>query len=159
GRRDGHAGRAGRAARRAARATRWELAAPRGQRPGLDRSPAPSRRNGLARDRGPARPRRSGDCVALRGAAPRPRVRWAGAPVSGAGSRVLTLGEIEQARRVILPYLRPSPLRRSFALRRQDGWLKLECWQPTGSFKVRGAVNHMCAIPEEGGARGVVAAA
>lgn len=78
--------------------------------------------------------------------------------MTGAEGRLLTLGEIEQARRVIGPHLRPTPLRRSFALRRQQGWLKLECWQPTGSFKVRGALNHMSALAEADRARGVVAA-
>jgi threonine dehydratase len=73
-------------------------------------------------------------------------------------ARLLTLGEIEQARRVIGDHLRATPLRRSFALRNRDAWLKLECWQPTGSFKVRGALNHLSALGEAERARGVVAA-
>jgi threonine dehydratase len=73
-------------------------------------------------------------------------------------ARLLTIGEIEQARRVIAVHLRATPLRRSFALRDGDGWLKLECWQPTGSFKVRGALNHLSALGEAERARGVVAA-
>lgn len=70
----------------------------------------------------------------------------------------LTLGEIEQARERLAPWLPPTPLRRSFALRPQDVWLKLECWQPTGSFKVRGALNHLASLSEDERRRGVVAA-
>jgi len=36
--------------------------------------------------------------------------------------------------------------------------MKLECWQPTGSFKVRGALNHLQALPAAAQARGIVAA-
>ena len=43
-------------------------------------------------------------------------------------------------------------------MRPQPVWLKLECWQPTGSFKVRGALHHLSSIPEAERARGVVAA-
>jgi threonine dehydratase len=46
--------------------------------------------------------------------------------------------EVERAAAVVGSYLAPTPLRRSFAVEdRADVWLKLECWQPTGSFKVR----------------------
>ncbi|HEX5044762.1 MAG TPA: threonine/serine dehydratase [Candidatus Polarisedimenticolaceae bacterium] len=72
--------------------------------------------------------------------------------------RVLEPDEIEQARASLVRFLPPTPLRRSFALRPHDVWLKLECWQPTGSFKVRGALHHLRSIPEEERARGVVAA-
>jgi threonine dehydratase len=37
-------------------------------------------------------------------------------------------------------------------------WLKLECRQPTGSFKVRGALHKMMALDDEARARGVVTA-
>lgn len=72
--------------------------------------------------------------------------------------RRLTLDEIESARGRIAPWLPASPLRRSFALSAQPVWLKLECWQPTGSFKVRGALNHLASLSEEERRRGVVAA-
>src|SRR4029079_13536357 len=39
-----------------------------------------------------------------------------------------------------------------------EAYLKLECWQPTGSFKVRGALNALASLPAEARARGVVAA-
>jgi threonine dehydratase len=72
--------------------------------------------------------------------------------------RLLTPEEIEQARERIGARLPPTPLRRSFALRPHDAWLKLECWQPTGSFKVRGALHHLSALSEAQLRRGVVAA-
>ncbi len=72
--------------------------------------------------------------------------------------RLLTPTEIEAARERIRGYLPPTPLRRSFALRPHDAWLKLECWQPTGSFKVRGALHHLLSLTEAERRRGVVAA-
>ncbi len=64
--------------------------------------------------------------------------------------------DVAQARERIAPHLRPTPLRASFAA--SGAFLKLECWQPTGAFKVRGAVNHLKALPPETLARGIVAA-
>jgi threonine dehydratase len=56
-------------------------------------------------------------------------------------------------------HLAPTPLRRSFALRRYgDVHLKLECWQPTGSFKVRGATHVLASLEPDERRRGVVAA-
>jgi threonine dehydratase len=72
--------------------------------------------------------------------------------------RLLTPAEIESARERIRGYLPPTPLRRSFALRPHDAWLKLECWQPTGSFKVRGALHHLASLSAAERRRGVVAA-
>ena len=54
---------------------------------------------------------------------------------------MLTLEEIEDARTTLRPYLPPTPLRPSYISGMSDVFLKLECWQPTGSFKVRGALN------------------
>ncbi len=48
------------------------------------------------------------------------------------------------ARRRLAPHLKPTPLRRSDWLSRETGGdvhLKLESLQPTGSFKIRGALN------------------
>jgi threonine dehydratase len=71
----------------------------------------------------------------------------------------LTLDDVERAAAAIRPYLRPTPLRRSFALRRAgDAYLKLECWQPTGSFKVRGATHVLTCLSPDERRRGVVAA-
>jgi threonine dehydratase len=72
--------------------------------------------------------------------------------------RLLTPEEVAQAARFVAAYLPPTPLRRSFALRPYDAWLKLECWQPTGSFKVRGALHHLGTLPAAARRRGVVAA-
>ena len=70
----------------------------------------------------------------------------------------LSPDDVARARERIAPYLRPTPLRRSFAVASPPTYLKLECWQPTGSFKVRGATNHLKALPPEAQARGIVAA-
>jgi threonine dehydratase len=71
----------------------------------------------------------------------------------------LSLDDLERARATIRPYLSPPPLRRSFALRAAgEAYLKLECWQPTGSFKVRGALNTLVCLSPDERRRGVVAA-
>jgi threonine dehydratase len=70
----------------------------------------------------------------------------------------LTLADVEAARRVIAPHLPPTPLRPSLAAPGADLRLKLECWQPTGSFKVRGALNVISGLSEDERRRGVVAA-
>ncbi len=72
-----------------------------------------------------------------------------------------TLGTqaILQAQRRIAPFIQPTPLVRSAYLSAQTGadvWLKLECRQPTGSFKVRGAVNKVGLLTPEEKARGIV---
>ncbi len=51
------------------------------------------------------------------------------------------------AREVIGRYLSPTPLIPSSVQRR--GWLKLESFQPTGSFKVRGALAALSAAPAD----------
>jgi len=60
------------------------------------------------------------------------------------------------ARHRLAPHLRPTPLRRSDWLSRETGGdvhLKLESLQPTGSFKIRGALNfaiqHAARAPQE----------
>jgi threonine dehydratase len=70
----------------------------------------------------------------------------------------LDLEDVLAARRVLAKHLPPTPLRRSFAVPGGRAYLKLECWQPTGSFKVRGALHHLSALDAEQRARGVVAA-
>lgn len=71
----------------------------------------------------------------------------------------LTADDVTRAAAVLRPYLPPTPLRPSFALRaRGPVFLKLECWQPTGSFKVRGALNLLDSLSAEERRRGVVAA-
>jgi threonine dehydratase len=70
----------------------------------------------------------------------------------------LSLGDVEGARAALSPHLRPTPLRPSLAAPEVDLRLKLECWQPTGSFKVRGAVHVLSTLGPEERRRGVVAA-
>jgi threonine dehydratase len=72
----------------------------------------------------------------------------------------LTLADVRAARERIRPHLPPTPLRPSLAAPSTDIdlRLKLECWQPTGSFKVRGALSLMTALGESERRRGVVAA-
>lgn len=73
--------------------------------------------------------------------------------------RPLSPDEISRAREVLRPFLPKSPLRRSFAVGGSgQALLKLECWQPTGSFKVRGALNLLASLTPAERARGVVAA-
>ena len=71
---------------------------------------------------------------------------------------MLTLDDVRRAESLVRPHIAPTPLRRSFALRGANAFLKLECWQPTGSFKVRGALATMAALTPAERARGVVAA-
>ena len=59
----------------------------------------------------------------------------------------LTAGEIEAARRRIADVAVRTPLVRT---RDERTWLKLECLQPHGSYKIRGAANALKARLEEG---------
>lgn len=70
----------------------------------------------------------------------------------------LTLDDVRAAEERIRPQLAPTPLRPSLAAPDHDLHLKLECWQPTGSFKVRGALSAMAALSQAERRRGVVAA-
>jgi threonine dehydratase len=73
---------------------------------------------------------------------------------------MLALGDILMARRNLAHLLRKTPLEYSFLLSREvanDVYLKLENWQKTGAFKVRGAVNKMANLSPAEKDRGVVA--
>ncbi len=70
----------------------------------------------------------------------------------------LTLADVLAAHRTIEPHVWPTPLLPSEARSRSRVYLKLECWQRTGSFKVRGALNRLAHLTEEEAARGVVTA-
>lgn len=59
----------------------------------------------------------------------------------------LNADSVEEARRVILPFLRESPLIESRDERGRRLFLKLENEQPTGSFKVRGALSNLLRQP------------
>ncbi len=67
-------------------------------------------------------------------------------------------GDIERAAEVVSWHLAPTPVRRAFSVPGVPAFLKLECWQPTGSFKVRGALAALSALSREERAAGVVAA-
>jgi threonine dehydratase len=65
----------------------------------------------------------------------------------------IELSDVLAARRTIEPHIWQTPLMPSPALGRLTGcevYLKLECWQMTGSFKVRGALNRMTALIDGG---------
>jgi len=67
---------------------------------------------------------------------------------------------IKQARERIQPFIKRTPLEHSLTLSRYLGtnvWVKLELFQKTGSFKVRGAFNKLLSLSEEERKRGVVA--
>jgi threonine dehydratase len=72
----------------------------------------------------------------------------------------LGLTDILRARRNLAHLLRKTPLECSFLLSREvdnDVYLKLETWQKTGAFKVRGAVNKMASLSPAERDRGLVA--
>ena len=72
----------------------------------------------------------------------------------------LVLGDILRARHNLAHLLRKTPLEYSFLLSREvanDVYLKLENWQKTGAFKVRGAINKMASLSSVEKDRGVVA--
>jgi threonine dehydratase len=70
-----------------------------------------------------------------------------------------TNNEIWKARARIKPFVLRTPLIYSVALSQRTGcsiYLKMECWQKTGCFKVRGAVNKIASLSEEERQRGLV---
>ncbi len=74
---------------------------------------------------------------------------------------VLSLEDVQRAREVLGDSVRNTPLKRSTTLSAMTGadlYLKLENFQRTGSFKVRGALNKIHSLTDEERARGVVAA-
>jgi len=67
---------------------------------------------------------------------------------------------VARAADMLRDHLTPTPLRRSALLSERAGvpvWLKLECAQETGSFKVRGALTVLSRLSAEARACGVVA--
>lgn len=74
-------------------------------------------------------------------------------------TQVLTIEDVRHAQRRIASVARRTPLERSRRLSEQynrDVFLKLECFQLTGSFKLRGAMSKLSALTEEQRARGVL---
>ena len=73
---------------------------------------------------------------------------------------MITLDDIQSARRRIAGRVKRTPLVSSEAISSRLGckvYLKLELFQKTGSFKVRGAFNKVLSIPEDQRGRGIVA--
>ena len=84
---------------------------------------------------------------------------------AGPGSRpardAVSLVDVLAAARRITPFIQRTPLERSAHLSdalEADVWLKLECFQTTGSFKLRGALNALLSLDDEARQRGVVTA-
>lgn len=78
----------------------------------------------------------------------------------GPESGLITPADVARAAERISDLVDPSPVIRSPRLADLLGvpvWLKLECLQPPGSFKVRGAASRMLALAPEQRARGVIA--
>src|SRR5215208_270880 len=72
----------------------------------------------------------------------------------------MDISAIEQARERIKPYIKRTALERSETLSRYLGtnvFVKLELFQKTGSFKVRGAFNKILSLSADEKDRGVVA--
>jgi threonine dehydratase len=73
---------------------------------------------------------------------------------------MITLADVERAADRIASLVDPSPVIRSPRLSQRLGvpvWLKLECLQPPGSFKVRGAASKILAFSPEQRQHGVIA--
>jgi len=75
---------------------------------------------------------------------------------------MIGIGDVEAAAARIAKYIRRSPLLRAdqcaVPATDADLWLKLECLQPTGSFKARGATNKLLTTPRAELANGIVTA-
>src|SRR5688572_1749240 len=72
---------------------------------------------------------------------------------------MVTLEDISAAAERIRPYVVRTPLERSHALSEHTGgevWLKLECFQSTGSFKLRGALNALLQLHDSQRRQGVL---
>lgn len=73
---------------------------------------------------------------------------------------MIDLAAIRKAGSAIAPYIERTPLRNSYYFSDHSGldtYLKLENWQPTGSFKVRGALNFLQSLTVQERLQGVVA--
>src|SRR5207253_1021299 len=71
-----------------------------------------------------------------------------------------TLADIKKAQKRIAPYIVHTPLIRNRSLSKLIGtnvYTKLEIFQPTGAFKVRGAFNKALSLPKEKENCGLVA--
>jgi threonine dehydratase len=77
------------------------------------------------------------------------------------GELAISLADFEAAQQRINPYIKNLPLLHSdylSELTQADVWLKLESLQPTGSFKIRGALNKISSLTAVAKHRGIVTA-
>ena len=71
---------------------------------------------------------------------------------------MLNLEDFKKAHQSISPYISYTPLIHSTALSKNlEVYLKLECLQVTGSFKLRGATNKLLNLTTEQKNKGVIA--
>ena len=71
---------------------------------------------------------------------------------------MLNLNDFKKAHESISPYIKYTPLIHSLELSKNlDVYLKLECLQVTGSFKLRGATNKLLNLTNEQKNKGVIA--
>ncbi len=66
------------------------------------------------------------------------------------------MGDVTKANARIHGYAYRTPAYGSFS--EESAWLKLECFQPTRSFKIRGAANKILSLPEDVLRKGVITA-
>src|SRR5215469_5743664 len=68
------------------------------------------------------------------------------------------LDSVRKAADRIRPFVHRTPLDRSRSLSSpaRDVWLKLECFQVTGSFKARGATARLTTLTQEERAKGIL---
>jgi threonine dehydratase len=75
---------------------------------------------------------------------------------------MISIDDVDAAARRIAPLTRRTPLLRAdqcaTPATEADLWLKLECLQPTGSFKARGAANKLMTTPKDKLEKGIVTA-
>jgi threonine dehydratase len=74
---------------------------------------------------------------------------------------MLTLADVQAAAERIRPFIVRTPLARSAGLSEVAGvdvWLKFECFQSTGSFKLRGALNALMLMDDAARQAGVITA-
>ena len=71
---------------------------------------------------------------------------------------MLNIDDFKKAHKSISPYINYTPLIHSLALSKNlEVYLKLECLQVTGSFKLRGATNKLLSLTNEQKNKGVIA--
>lgn len=80
---------------------------------------------------------------------------------SGSPPSPITMADVKRARKVIKPYLKPTPLVSNPILDERVGarvFVKLENIQEIGAFKIRGAINLLATMDEKERKKGIVTA-